>query len=209
MIFHHIPSTNGRNFCINTTHLIEVELLKLGRQYGDILKARGHRPVSPVYEGETNYIIFRDPILRTISHWCHLLGERPKTKEAIFKFLVENPDDYLVNYQTKFVCYDKEIIRVGDDYVGFEADIDLAKERLSKVSYVFDMENLNYGKFRDILYDHFAIAPTFEWNDYFHIGKNPMVPDIYKELTAAEKSELEQLFKHDMELYYTTKYSEI
>ena len=209
MIFHHIPSTNGRNFCINTTHIIETEFLKRGIQYGDILKARGHRPVSPVYEGSTNYIIFREPVLRTISHWCHLMPYNPPTKEAIFNHLVENPDHYLVNYQTKFVCYDKEIIRVSDSYEGFEADIDLAKERLSKVSYVFDMENLNYGKFRSILYDHFDLTPTFEWKDYNPIGTNTLVKEIYGQLTSSEKSELEGLLKYDMELYYTTKYSEI
>lgn len=206
MIFHHIPKTNGRNFHYNTSYHIELEILKTGKQYKDMIKAVGHRPPATEEEG---YTILREPISRTISHWLHIYYDRPKTKNDIFKFLVENPEDDLVNYQTKFLSHTKDRIALDEKVEGFTADIDLAKERLSNMPYVFDMNNLDYTKFRNILYSHFNLTPTYEWKDYSPVNKSWLTKELYEKLVPSEKSELEQLFKHDMELYYTTKYSEI
>jgi len=206
MIFHHIPKTNGKNFHHNTSYHIELEILKSGKQYGDMIKAVGHRSMAYSKDG---YTILREPISRTISHWLHIHHERPRNKDAIFRYLVENPEDNLINYQTKFISYSKEEVDLVDHIEDFNADIDLAKERISKLLYVFDMNNLDYTKFRNILYDHFNLKPTYEWKNINPTKKSWLTKEIYEKLVPSELSELEQLFKHDMELYYTTKYSEI
>ena len=212
-IFFHIPKTNGRNFYFNTTRHLELEILKRGEQYKDKIQTVGHRSLR-VLDNEKvfGYLFLRDPIKRTISHWLHIHHYR--NSDTLVKYLTDNPDDPLVNYQTKYLSYsEKDFVSLDESELGqFDADIELAKERINKLTYIFTMENQEKDfedKFRNMLYDHFCLEPTFDIETNYPVNINYNTEKVYGKLTVSELSELEDLFSLDRELYSTTKYNKI
>lgn len=212
-IFFHIPKTNGRNFYFNTTRHIELEILKKGEQYKDLLQTVGHRSLRVLDNEEVfGYLFLRDPIKRTVSHWLHIYHDRPS--DTLVKYLTDNPNDPLVNYQTKYLSYSNaDFVSLCEGELGqFDANIELAKERINKLAYIFTMENQDKDfedKFRNILYDRFCLKPTFDIKTNYPVSINYNTKKVYDKLTTSELSELEDLFSLDRELYNNTKYNKI
>lgn len=222
--FFHIPKTSGRFFVINTTLLIEHELLNRGVQYNDILKAYGHRSFNPLDTQDIlGYTFLREPVSRTISHWLHiyenkLTGSMVQDKKAFIDFLYANPADPIIDYQTKFIAYDQDDGIIDIIHGPFatpvtEADYNLAKTRLSKLTYTFDQkdqgDDLRY-KFLDILYAHFNITPTVEntVNLKFRMGNNDSLR-LYSSFSDKEIQEVQDLLKNDVELYNSTSFTKL
>ncbi len=142
----------------------------------------------------------------------HIHHTRPS--DTLVKYLTDNPNDPLVNYQTKYLSYsEKDFVSLEESELGrFDANIELAKERINKLTYIFTMENQEKDfedKFRNILYDHFCLKPTFDIETNYPVNINYNTEKVYGKLTASELSELEDLFSLDCELYRTTKYNKI
>lgn len=211
-IFFHIPKTNGRNIHTVVQQSLELEILRLGRQYGDIMPIHGHRGFRILdTEDVFGYTFLREPIQRAISHWLHIHWDKPV--EEFIPTILGNPDHQLVNYQTKFISYSGcDLITLDGDIENFTADINLARERIDKLEYVFRMEDSDrtlIDNLRDILYKHLGLIKTFETPNVFPVQVNPNTMKFYDSLTPSELSELEDLFKLDIELYYTTNYNKV
>jgi len=223
--FFHIPKTSGRFFTINTTILLEHELLNRGIQYKNILKAYGHRSFEPVDSVDMlGYTFLRDPVARTISHWLHiyenqLTGSMVADKKKLFNFLHANPTDPLIDYQTKFIVNNGgespiDIVRCPSFVKNISSsDFALAQSRLSKLTYIFDQkdqgDNLRY-KFLDILYAHFEITPTVPntVNIKYRIGNNDSLR-LHSNLSDSEILEMQDLLKNDMNLYNSVTFSKL
>ncbi len=211
-IFFHIPKTNGRNVHTVVQQSLELEILRLGKQYGDIMPIHGHRGFEILdTEDVFGYTFLREPVQRAISHWLHIYWDKP-IKEFI-PTILGNPDHQLVNYQTKFISHSGcDLIQLDGDIENFTADINLARERIDKLEYVFRMEDSDrmlIDNLREILYDHLGLTKTFETPNVFPVQVNPNTMKFYDSLTPSELSELEDLFKLDIELYYTTNYNKV
>lgn len=223
--FCHIPKTSGRFFTINTTLIIEQELLNRNIQYGNLLKAFGHRCFKPIdSENCLAYTFLRDPVARSISHWIHIYQNEPtgsiEDKKKFIDFLYENPTEQIINYQTKFISYngDSEFIdlnpysteKIFSDYVT-EEELNLAKTRLSKLDYIFDQKDQGYElhtKFVHILYNHFNLTPSLKNTiDPKYSHGNPESSVLYSSLDAKEIQEIQDIMKSDMELYTSTKFN--
>jgi len=215
LYFFHIPKTGGRFFFINSTNVLKHELL-IKKKDPKLLHGYGHISFKPIdTQPMLSFSILREPVSRTISHYLHiyenrLSGDITADKKKFIDFLVDNPEDGIIDYQCKYIAYD------GDDYLvditnkGLSktlttADLTLVLSRISKVDYLFDMPDLGYelmDKARSIMYKHFELE-----TDYPVIRSNyPMIVNeessaLLAALTPAEKSLIEGILKNDMELY--------
>lgn len=211
-IFFHIPKTNGRNVHIVVQQSLQLEILRLNKQYGDVMPIHGHRGFGLLdSEDIFGYTFIREPIQRAISHWLHIHWDQPADKFT--PTILGNPDHHLVNYQTKFISHSGlNIIPLEGNIENFTADINLARKRIDKLKYVFRMEDSDrrlIDNLRDILYDHLGLTKTFETPNVFPVNINPNTMKFYDSLTSSELSELEDLFKIDIELYNTINYSKV
>lgn len=224
--FFHIPKTSGRFFTVNTILILEHELLVRGIDYGPILKGFGHRSFNPLDHGDLLGITFiREPVARTISHYLHILNNQltdniQEDKEKFIKFLHENPEHSIINYQSKYIAYsgDNEIIDIENDCLPKQLEdhhLETIKNRLSKVNYIFDVKDQGQDlitKMLDNLYAHFNIikskeieAVTFENTAII----NPQSKVLYDSLSSSEISEVETLLKQDMDLYNSIEFTKI
>lgn len=211
-IFFHIPKTNGRNIHTVVQQSLELEMLRLGKQYGDVLPIHGHRGFEILdTEDVFGYTFIRHPIQRAISHWLHIHWDQPI--EKFIPTILGNPDNQLVDYQAKFISHSGcEVIPLEGNIENFTADINLARERLGKLKYVLRMEDSDrkvIDNLRDILYDHLGLTKTFETPNVFPVKINPNTMKFYDSLSSSELSQLEDLFKIDIELYNTINYSKV
>jgi hypothetical protein len=224
--FFHIPKTSGRFFYVNLFLILEHELLIAGRDYGSILKGYGHRSCGILdYSKVNGIIILRNPVERTISHYLHILNAALTNdieidKFNLFKYLEENPNSEIINYQTKYLSYSG-----GSEFINIDANIlpqvitdcefSLVKQRLSKLKYIFNM-NQQGKQLIDFmltnLCDYLNITLSSETkNTEFHHKsiKNPMSKYIYDNLSNKEKNIIENLMSYDMEIYDSTPYTTI
>lgn len=224
--FFHIPKTSGRFLYVNLFLILEHELLIKGIDYGPILKGYGHRSCAILDFSEVIGIVFlRNPIERTVSHYLHLIcptitNDIETDKYNLFKYLDENPNSQIINYQTKYLSYSGE-----GDFIDIEGntltqnitdyDFSLSEERLSKMKYVFDMNQ--QGKrliefMTSNMCSHFNITYSDETknsNLYHDPIVNPMSKYIYDNLTSEEKNIIENIMSYDMELYNSASYTKI
>lgn len=225
--FFHIPKTSGRFFVVNSILILEHEFLIRGIDYGPLLKGFGHLSPKPLdTEDIMAFTFLREPVSRTVSHYLHILNNQltddiEYDKSKFIRFLHENPTDPIIDYQTKYIIYsgNEEVIDIySKDFYPEnleDADLDFAKNRLSKVDFIFDVsqqgENL-VRKVTDILYQHFNFVPSSDvqnLNLQYPPIMNPQSKVLYDSLTSQEKSEIESLLVYDMNLYNSTTFSEI
>lgn len=224
--FFHIPKTSGRFLYVNLFLIIEHEMLVRGIDYDPILKGYGHRSCSILDSSKITGIVFlRNPVERTVSHYLHILyptmtNDIETDKYNLLKYLDENPNSHIINYQTKYLSYTGE-----EEFIDIEGNILtqnitdyeflLAKERLSKIKYVFNMNQQSKKLIEFMTTDlcnHFNITyseETKNTNFYHSSIKNKMSKYIYDNLTTKEKNIIENIMSYDMELYNSTSYTKI
>lgn len=222
--FFHIPKTAGRFFYANVIRLLEHDFIASGQQYTDIVNGYGHTSFKPLDNNNVlSFSILRDPISRTISHYQHiyrkyLTGDIKEYKKEFLNFMFNNPTKEIVDYQTKFISYNgnEKIIDIDGICLSNKvegSDLDLAKERLSKVDYLFKMEDINHGtakKSLELSRKHFNLEPKTEYLDStLHNIINPKSKLFRESLTPKEISLLESLMHNDYELYHTAKYTDV
>ena len=222
--FFHIPKTAGRFFYANVIRLLEHDFIASGQQYTDIVNGYGHTSFKPLDNNNIlSFSILRDPISRTISHYQHiyrkhLTGDIKEYKKEFLDFMFNNPTKEIVDYQTKFISYNgnEKIIDIDgiclSDKVE-DSDLALAKERLSKVDYLFKMNDINHDtakKSLELSRKHFNLEPKTEYLDStLHNIINPKSKLFRESLTPKEVSLLESLMHNDYELYHTAKYTDV
>jgi hypothetical protein len=222
--FFHIPKTSGRFFVANVVLVLENELLANGIQYGPVLKGFGHRSFRPVDTEDILSLTFlREPVARSISHYLHiynnvLTDDITNDKIKFLDFLYHNSSRGIVNYQTKYIAYNgsREIVDIDDsDFITeiTEQDLALVQTRLSKIDYVFNVENQSYEltkKFVKMLYSHYGITPTTALdriNPQFPPIINPQSKILLDSLTASEVQEVQDIMSIDMNLYSTVQFT--
>ena len=222
--FYHIPKTSGRFLYVNLFLILEHELLLKGIDYGPILKGYGHRSFKNLDFSEILSItILRDPVQRTISHYLHILNAKltddtKKNKEIFINFLLENPYNEIVNYQTKYISYsgDLELIDLYNNILPSKiTDFHFknVKERISKINYIFNMnqqgeELIKYIRMQLCNYLNLKISKETENTKLcFQTTINPKSKYLYESLTNKEKIIIENIMDYDMNLYYSTKFT--
>lgn len=219
--FFHIPKTSGRYFYANSILLLEHEFLTMGRQYGGIVNGYGHLSFKPIdTEKCLSFSILREPVARTISHYQHIYNIRlnkdiNEYKKDFFEFLENNPNKDIFNYQTKFISYNGNETIVDIDGKCLKEsldskDIDLAKNRLSKIDYLLKMEDTSLETIKkcwsemrkylglNIEKDHFS--------GYIKDIINPNSALFLKSLTKQEFARIEDMMSIDCEIYHSSRY---
>lgn len=225
--FFHIPKTSGRFFVVNTVLIVEHEFLIRGIDYGPHLKGFGHLSFKPLdTEDITAFTFLREPVSRTVSHYLHILNNQltddiQYDKSKFIRFLHENPTHSIIDYQTKYIISSgsEEVIDIYDESCFSEnlgdADLDFAKTRLSKVDFIFDVNQQGETLARkviDLMYQHFNFTPSDDvktLNLQYPPIMNPQSKILYDSLTSQEKLEIESLMVNDMNLYNSTTFSQI
>jgi hypothetical protein len=222
--FFHIPKTAGRFFYANVVRLIEHDFIASGKQYTDIVNGYGHASFKPLDGNNVlSFTVLRDPIARTISHYQHiyrnyLTGDIQEYKKEFLDFMFNNPTKEIVDYQTKFISYDGDDKIIDIDGLCLKetldkSDVALAKERLSKVDYLFKMDDINHEtakKSLELIRKHFNLEPKSEYleSTLYNII-NPKSKLFRESLTAKEISMLESLMHNDYEIYNNSKYTDV
>jgi hypothetical protein len=219
--FFHIPKTAGRFFYANVIRLLEHDFIASGQQYTDVVNGYGHASFKPLDNNNVlSFSVLRDPIARTISHYQHiyrkyLTGDIKEYKKEFLDFMFNNPTKEIVDYQTKFVSYngDEKIIDIDgvclSDKVS-TADLELAKNRLSKVDYLFKMDNINHDvakKCLEIVRNNCKVEPKTDYlESTLHNIINPKSKLFRESLTKKENLMLRSLMANDYDLYDNSKY---
>ncbi len=204
--------------------LIEHDFIASGKQYTDIVNGYGHASFKPLDGNNVlSFTVLRDPIARTISHYQHiyrnyLTGDIQEYKKEFLDFMFNNPTKEIVDYQTKFISYDGDDKIIDIDGLCLKetldkSDVALAKERLSKVDYLFKMDDINHEtakKSLELIRKHFNLEPKSEYleSTLYNII-NPKSKLFRESLTAKEISMLESLMHNDYEIYNNSKYTDV
>ena len=219
--FFHIPKTGGRFFFSNSTNILKHEII-LNKKDISLFHGEGHISFKPIDTIDSlSFSILREPVSRTISHYLHiyenkLSGDIKKDKHLLLDFLQNNPSDGIINYQSKYIAYsgDEYMVDIYNkglkDYLSNQ-DISLVKDRLSKVTYLFDMKNLSHelvDKCRSIMYKNLKMEteyPDVKVDYPSIINKESKV--LHDSLKLSEVAIIEGLLKLDMDLYHSAPFT--
>ena len=222
--FFHIPKTGGRFLFLNTANVLKYEFLKQGLGPKQYLKCMGHISFKPIDTVDMfSFSNIREPVSRAISHYLHIYQQLPsgdikKDKSRLFEFLEKYPDSGIINYQTKYISYDgdDEVIEIFDANLPKdinENDYNRAKDRLSKLDYLFDTRDMNHNVTNillDKMYDNFNIKNN---NPRIQVDHNSIVnkdsSELYQSLNAKEIKLIEDMMPYDVELYRTANIFDI
>jgi hypothetical protein len=212
--FFHIPSTGGRFFHANTANLIRYPLQKRGEIASSILKCHNHMAVpSELPEDSLSYCIIREPVSRTVSHYIHLYfkacGWVESDKKKIFlDYLESNPNDSLINYQTKFLSLrDVDVVDIYDRTLPNVSNAAAAIDALGKVDFVIRNSSLSYEltkRERARMAAHLGIQDLYP-DAEISVPRSVNVQSkiLFESLTPFEINYVEGLMALDMELYST------
>jgi hypothetical protein len=223
--FFHIPKTSGRFFHNNSFGIMEHELLAAGVPYHEILHGYGHLSYKPLdNQNILSFSILREPVSRTVSHWCHIyqnyLTDNIKyDKKKLLNYLHNNPEKGIIDYQTKYIAYNGDDYTVNIDESGLKPNVSqedkvIVNSRLSKINYLFKLEYMDHTvtkKSLEILYDHFGLNPTVPI-DKVKVPPTQSLSErskiLFAALTKKEIAMVENVMKNDMELYHTSVFTD-
>lgn len=210
--FFHIPSSGGRFFYQNTANLLRYSFYQLGSDSFKQITIDGHRSIpSKLDKDSLSFCIIREPLSRTISHYMHLYMMydkfiEGKTKSEFLNYLHDNPDDSLINYQTKFLSITSgEAIDIYNRNMQVEPSFSKAQDSLKRVKYVFSTDQLTSDLVKNVrqtMADHLeiqnlypdALVPKSDFS-------NPNSMLLLSSLSLSEKRNIEELLKLDMDLF--------
>lgn len=210
--FFHIPSTGGRFFYKNTANLLRFSFYKKGIQPTSRMIFSKHISVPKNFDSsQLSYLIIRDPVARTISHYLHLYKEfsvtaTNKSKKEFLNYLEENPNDSLINYQTKFLSIDNGLeISTCDKSLPPVNSLKKAKKSLKKVKNIFKSTDLSFElvkHHRQHLADYLGIKNEYpDAQISSSVSSNIESKKLYSLLTNSEIKYIQDLMYLDMEIF--------
>lgn len=222
VFFCHIPKTGGRYFWANTFRMVNHDYLTKIGQYNGVIAAPGNDHLSANLidnlDDSLSFGILREPVSRTVSHWCHLhryqFNTKP-TKDEFLEYMESDNSNIMLDYQTKFLSFTEH-----SGYISIETEFSevsateqsytLAVQRLSKLTYVLKMEDMTPDdllRYRNIIYSFLGMQSNYKGVkvnlDY---AKSDWSTDVYKSLSHSEKSLLASRMPYDVRLYNNTSY---
>ena len=208
--FLHIPKTGGRGF----RHRLMSDMLPIIEQNGIENINHFHGCWSRNIK-DTTYIftILRDPVKRTISHYCHLVDylesiNRPNilesSTEGLMKWIKQN-ENGVKNFQSKTFLYDntdQKFILYNDTFKGISLDFDLVLERLDRVNFAVKLENFdsNVDFISNKIMSDLGIDAKIKENSY-EIFASSNSDFIYQDLTDEQMNYIKSLLDFDYKLY--------
>ena len=218
--FFHIPKTAGRYLYFRIFFILESLLLKDNVQYKDLLHGSRHYLYSKIDDVDMiSMTSLRNPVQRTISHWVHMYANVidpaniKQEKKKLLTFLEENPEDDIIDYQTKLISYVglDELLNPDDTKlhsVITGEHLDLAKDRLRKTDYLFDANMIDESEVDDTIRSLAAhVGVSLPKN--FKLDSVPETSSagsllLNESFTADEKRMVEDFMRNDMEIYNTS-----
>lgn len=213
--FLHIPKTGGRYF-----HKAVYDNLKplFAENKIEIIAEKNHHCWSKDIKDDTYiFTIFRDPIKRLVSHYCHVLDllTLNKVRHSFnytsdhFILWVEKSEDTISNFQSKnLLCNHSETREDGsfrlhnNKDLNFKIDKNLLLERFNRINLKVKTENIDLEQsaiINKILLDFnikYSAVPSP--SDRFSLENSQQ---LYNELEDHQKEYLASIMELDYELY--------
>jgi hypothetical protein len=219
LTYFHIPKTGGRFLSANTVDIFKHDLINRNITIVDKIGKSRHQSFYYLDNDQLAkpMVSLRNPVDRTISHYLYILQNRLtydiNKDKKIFLDYITSENSVLTNYQSKFICSNMQKLDVIDeDIFNISWDLDLIKNRLSKVFYLIKTENINKEICNKIVldcYKDFSISPNLDFiNKMFY--KNYFINNeskiLRKSLSSSEIKIIENFVNIDMEVYETYRY---
>lgn len=191
----------------------------------EVINFGDHEGWGPVKEDTYILSTFRDPVKRTVSHFCHESayfdntpsGYLSQNKNTLLSWL-ENNKKRISDFQSKNILYSKpENLRgtgwmeIKDpEFLEINVDKDTVVQRINSINILVDASSLNIKTLQSIsikVCNDFGIP-------YEKIVSDKEAPkavagfsdNIYLSLTEQEKNLIYDYNKVDSEIYFTSKY---
>jgi hypothetical protein len=209
-IYHlHIPKSGGRYLADATIPFLNYDCQLAGIDPRYSLNT-GHNGWSGINEDTYIYTSIRNPIHRTISHYMFYrpyleVDDIEKTKEQIFESLFRPENEYINNYQSKFISATSLDLQEG---VFFEYDFSLLNERLKRINFIVKADDLSNSyateiykqscEWLNITPNQTEIVYKEETQSLF---KNGISKQIIDSLTDEEKNIILSVNNKDWEIY--------
>jgi hypothetical protein len=147
-VYHlHIPKTGGRFLSESTISFLnyDCQLNGVDPRYSLVTNHGGWTDVD---DDTYIYTTFRNPVHRAISHYVfyrpYLETENTlKVKDQIFDFLCKPENEYMNDYQTKFITTTENKVEELLD-TDFNYDMSKLDERLNRINFIVKSEDLSY-----------------------------------------------------------------
>lgn len=208
----HIPKTGGR-------YIQSTVFKPLVSQFSDnnIQYRHGHFGLLGVDQDTYTVTSFRDPVKRTISHFCFNVNFKitdytrlDLNKNNLFKW-VENNLDYISNFQSKNFLYLQQDIT--QDFFFIQDPVFLKIQNFSKEDVLAKINNINiFLKDTDLnikMMDRVRKRICKDFNLNFNIinqeieyNRYDISSQIYNQLTGKEKRYLYSINKIDSDIYF-------
>jgi hypothetical protein len=209
-VYHlHIPKTGGRYLADATIPFLNYDCQIAGIDPRYSLNT-SHGGWSEVDQDTYIYTSIRNPIDRTISHYVYyrpyLISETiEETKEKILESLFKPENEYINNYQSKFLSSTAFNMREGID---FDYDFLLLNDRIERFNFIVKEDDLsdNYAteiykqscEWLNIIPSQTKIIYSEEQQNLF---KNVTSKEIIDSLTNKEKNIILDFNEKDWEVY--------
>lgn len=216
-----IPKTSSSYFKKNLFNPLSEYLLENGintLNFGD------HQGWGPIIDNTYIITILRDPVKRTISHYCH----QTLTANTVEVFLsqtknnflswFENNKDYLADFQSKNILYSKSENLLGSgwmtnndpDFINMNIDSNILKERIGSINLLMKSSQINFNTLENI---------SIKIQNDFNLSYKKVTPDIdisyslssfsQNIYNAMSKSEIDMIYNsnpNDTEIYFNSNY---
>jgi hypothetical protein len=204
----HIPKTGGQYFSDSLISALNEGCKNKNLNTRKILKD-GHRGWSEVDQDSYIISIFRNPINRTISHYLYYnpptIQSMEEIKISLLKFVELN--DFMHNYQSKFICSDQINYAENLNNQFFTYDLDKLSSRLNRINKKIKTNSISpklclsiYKECCDVL----DIEPVsnISFPDYRSpLYLSPLSKEMRQNLKKEEIDFLTDINKQDFELW--------
>ena len=207
----HIPKTGGRYLSQATIPFLNYDCKVAGIDSRYSLDTN-HGGWNEVDNDTYVYTTFRNPINRTISHYLFYrpyleIEDTVKVKDQILEDIHKTENEYLNNYQVKFLTNTEGKVEEVLDQE-FNYDLSLLNERLNRLNFVSKIEDISEIHINRIYRescDWLGIEPNYNKIVYPRSAQTTFMnlksKEVLEILTEDEKDEILSLNFKDHEIY--------
>lgn len=215
-----IPKTGSVYFMRNlysslSSHLLENNV--------EILNSADHEGWEPIKNDSYVISILRDPVKRTVGHFCHQTLKTNSVEEFLLQtknnFLswYENNQEYISDFQSKnILCEDsKNLIGLGwmdtaNPYFTSPINSDILKEKIKSINILIKTSDLNLNLLKnvsvkiqeDLGVDFKNVSP----DTITGYSLDSFSTNIYNSLSESEKNTIYDNNPNDTDIYFNSNY---